>query len=225
MMHWNVTDERVTFISYPKLIYAAPLITAGFLFWPLETLGVLSPGVLGWTYSALLLYTVLTPSIDLRRNIFLAIMAVAVIIMLAASLIQATMTWRAFDDLVTAVSQPMPLYNRESAWLVSKWLLIPYMLCLVWSWLNSRWVLSANYIERLKFMDESWQHPQTGLTVKIVYPDWLQLLFCGAGDIHFLSIQDEREYTVAVAENIPFLFFLQGRVRSVIERMGFHINN
>src|SRR3954470_25069831 len=63
--------REIVFHAYPRLIFAWPIILLGFLLYPLDARGLVSPDILAWLWGTTLFVVILTLGVHVNRNLSL----------------------------------------------------------------------------------------------------------------------------------------------------------
>ena len=202
--------DEVRFHSYPKLIYAWPLIVAGVAFWFLPPEWA---GVLGWIYLFLVLVTLTTLAIDLERNFAFVWSLLFLLGFFAGKWVYLAFDVPVFEPVLGFFFGLDTRYDRGFGMALAVLLSLPYAVMLVWVRLNGRWRITHN-----EFEHRAWGRADDSLArgakrVRSTYPDLLELLLCGAGTLLVYSANGNRE--LRRIPNVPMLF----RVRKKLDRL------
>lgn len=210
--------HEVVFYSYPKLIYCWPLLLLGPLFWLLAAPDA-SPAVLevlGWVYLMVVVLVVLTIGVDFERNTaFFWAIVVALFILLGLWLKEKS-GFTLFGNLFKFFDGLDATYSRGLGLAVSLLLIIPYAVMLAWARLQHKWRITHNEFERY-----SWGRADDSLArgakrVRSTYPDFLELLLCGAGTLVVYSATGRTE--LVRIRNVPLLPLKRRRIDKILEQ-------
>ncbi len=206
--------DAVVFHSYPKLIYAWPLIVFGILFYFVPDSWGWSSG-LGWTYLFITLVTVTTLAIDLERNYVFVWSVLFALFFFAgkwlSSSYEVPVFGRVFDFFYGLGTKYDPGYGLA----LSLLLMLPYGVMLVWARINHRWRITHNEFEHY-----SWGRADDSLArgakrVRSTYPDLLEFLLCGAGTLIVYSATGRSE--LLRIPNVPMLFRVRKKINILLE--------
>ncbi len=208
--------DEVTFHSYPKLIYAWPLIVAGIAFWFLP--GSLSDAweaALGWAYLFLVLVTLTTLAIDLERNYAFVWAVLFALFFFAGKWLYSAYDIPVFESLFGFFFQLNTRYDRGFGLALAILLSFPYVVMLVWVRLNSRWRITHNEFEHYAWGRADDSLARGAKRVRSTYPDLLELLLCGAGTLVVYSANGSRE--LRRIPNVPMLFRVRRKLNLLLE--------
>ena len=210
--------HEIVFYSYPKLIYSWPLLLLGPLFWflaaPDANPAVLE--VLGWVYLMAVVMVVLTIGVDFERNTsFFWIVVIALFILLGLWLKEKS-GFTLFGNLFKFFDELNATYSRGLGLAVSLLMVVPYSVMLVWARLQHKWRITHNEFERY-----SWGRADDSLArgakrVRSTYPDFLELLLCGAGTLVVYSATGRTE--LVRIRNVPLLPLKRKRIDKILEQ-------
>ena len=203
----------VVFYTYPKLVFAWPLIVMGFLLWPLAHWA--NPEVLAWVWGATVLLVLLTMGVDMNRNytIFWLVMLVAfwllVVVLNLKGITLFQKIYRLFADLD-------PQYSSTLGLIVSLPLSLGFVIMWGWTRVNNRWRITHNEFEHYQLgrLDDSIARGAKRL--RSSYPDLFELLICLAGDLVIYDASGRRE--IRRIPHVPLLPFVKKRINVLLER-------
>lgn len=205
---------EVVFHTYPKLLFAWPLIVAGFLFWPLGA--VMNLEILGWFYLFIMIVVILTISVDLERNhAFVWLLVFAVFLLLGLWLSSSDYQFTFFGNIYNFFDRRDVAYSRGFGLSLSLLLAGPYLVMMLWSRLNHRWRITHNEFEHY-----SWGRADDSLArgakrVRSTYPDLLELLLGGAGTLIVYSATGRSE--LRRIPNVPMIFLVRRKINRLLE--------
>jgi len=212
--------SAVVFYSYPKLLFAWPLIAVGPLFWLITWAGANGPGsleVLGWLYLFLTIIVVLTIGVDVERNYaaFWGVIFVALFFVGKWLATFETFKW-GLGNLYQWFADMNVQYDANFGLSMSLFLALPYAVMLIWSRLQHKWRITHNEFEQY-----SWGRADDSLArgakrVRSTYPDILELLLCGAGTLIVYSATGRSE--LRRIHNVPLLFMVRDRINRLLEQ-------
>ena len=143
----SAVPHEVTFYTYPKLVFAWPVIAAGFLFWLLGQWEWPNLEILAWAWAIVLFLTILTMGIDLSRNVAVFWMVLIVAIWLAIIYLRDVSGLTIFQSTYNMFADLDPQYSPSLGLIVSITLTIPFLVMIFWSRINSRWRVTHNEFE------------------------------------------------------------------------------
>lgn len=197
--------KQVRLIPYWSLLYAWPLIVAGFLF---SAISATSEGkadfVLGWAYVALVLLVIQTMGSDLPLRPFIAVLG---FLALCGAILYI------FNlkgvDIFTPIFELMRKYSPRFSIGLGLWVSTPltflYVWMIVWCNLFEKAIVLPGGIVRIKrWMEEDKTFVADNRSFVVKWGDLLERLLFGAGSV---TIRDSKNTTMepVVLRNIPFL--------------------
>lgn len=206
---------QIVFYTYPPLLFAWPLILVGFLLYPLVGWGVLGTEVAGWVYVATLVLVTLTMGVDLNRE-KTVIWVLIVGVLAALCWVAALKDFPVASHIVRFLAGFQPQYSVGLGLGVSLFLSVAYLLMLVWSRVNDKWVFSHNEFEHISFGRTDESLARGAKTVRSEYLDFLELFVCLAGTLHIYDATGQR--CLKTIPHVPFLPFLRRRIDRFMER-------
>lgn len=208
--------RQVIFHTYPKLIFAWPIILIGFLLWPVVGHGGFTPEVCGWIFLGVITLTLLTLGIDLERDhaVFWAVVFLAFFFLgkwMDARFDQFTL----LGDLYRWLADLDVAYSPSLGIALSFMLLPPYLVMMIYARLQHRWRITHNEFEHY-----SWGRADDSLArgakrVRSTYPDLLELLLCGAGTLVVYSATGRTE--LRRIPHVPMIFRVRKRINLLLE--------
>ncbi len=204
--------NAVTFHSYPKLIYAWPLIVCGVLFYflPKEW-----SGFLGWTYLFISLVTLTTLAIDLERNFAFVWASLFAVFFFAGKWAHASFDIPVFEGIFGFFYGLGARYDPGYGLALALLLMLPYAVMLVWVRINHRWRITHNEFEHYAWGRADDSLARGAKRVRSTYPDLLELLLCGAGTLIVYSATGRSE--LRRIPNVPMLFLVRKRINALLE--------
>lgn len=208
--------DEVVFHTYPKLIFAWPIIMAGFVFWPFAHWFGLPLEFLGWCYLLVVFLTVLTISVDVERNhAFVWLLVFIIFILLGFWLSDSQFSFTFFGNIYNFFDGLDVQYSSGFAVGLSLMLLGPYAVMLLWARLNHRWRITRNEFEHY-----SWGRADDSLArgakrVRSTYPDVLEFLLAGAGTLIVYSATGRSE--LRRIPHVPMIFLVRKRINRLLE--------
>ncbi len=207
--------HQVVFHTYPKLIFAWPIIAIGLVLWPLSG-GWLPPEVCGWIFLGVISVTLLTLGVDLERDhaVFWAVVFLAVFF-LGKWLDARFDGFTLLGDLYRWLANLDVEYSPPLGLALSLMLAPPYAVMLIYARLQHRWRITHNEFEHY-----SWGRADDSLArgakrVRSTYPDLLELLLCGAGTLVVYSATGRTE--LRRIPHVPMIFRVRKRINRLLE--------
>lgn len=211
--------ESVTFVAYPKLLFAWPLILLGFLFWPLA--GILSenPAALawmGWIYLFVAVFIIMALGVDVDRNQAFFWLVLLGAIWLLGVVLKDRAGITIFGDIYKFFAAQHVVYNRGFGLSLSIVLSVPFLIMVGWAYLNDRWRITHNEFEHYSFgrMDDSLG--RGAKTIRTEFPDVFELILGLAGTLIVYNATGNQ-----VLRRIPHVMFLPSvrkRLNRVLEK-------
>ena len=208
--------RQVVFHTYPKLIFAWPIIAIGLVLWPLVGNWGFTPEVCGWVFLGVITVTLLTLGVDLERDhaVFWAVVFLAVFF-LGKWLDARFDGFTLLGDLYRWLADLDVAYSASLGLALSFMLLPPYVVMLIYARLQHRWRITHNEFEHY-----SWGRADDSLArgakrVRSTYPDLLELLLCGAGTLVVYSATGRTE--LRRIPHVPMIFRVRKRINLLLE--------
>ncbi len=207
--------SAVVFYTYPKLIFAWPLILAGFVLYPVAAVSWIDQEVLAWIWALTAVVTVLTIGVDIARNAAAFwVVAIAAIWLLGLWLRDAKGI-TVFGDVFRFFANLDPSYPRTLALSISLWLTIPYVAMYLWSRINDKWRFTHNEFEHRSLGKVDWSAARAAKTVRSSYPDLFEALLCLAGDLIIYDARGAR--VIRRIPHVPLLPLVRRRIDVILE--------
>lgn len=206
---------EVVFYTYPKLLFAWPLIVAGFAFWPLADWFGVNAELLGWAYLMIALVVVLTISVDLERNHAFVWLLIFIIFFLAGAWLSKLHTFTFFGNIYNYFDWLDVTYSSGFGVALSLLLSGPYLVMMLWSRLNHRWRITHNEFEHYAWGRADDSLARGAKRVRSTYPDLLELLIAGAGTLIVYSATGRSE--LRRIPNVPMIFLVRRKINRLLE--------
>lgn len=207
--------REIKFYTYPKLLFAWPLILIGFLLWPISSMESANPETLAWIWAGTLLLVVVTLGIDVNRNqgVFWIISIAAIWILIVW--LRDVKELKLFSYVYDFFAGLDPQYSAGLGLGISIPLTLLYGIMWVWTRINSRWRITHNEFEHYQFgkMDDSLARGAKRISTD--YPDLFELLLCLAGELVIYDSTGKR--VLRRIQNVPFLPFVKQRINKLME--------
>ena len=208
--------SEVVFHTYPKLLYAWPLIVAGFVFWPLADGLGMHAELLGWAYLLVAFVVVLAISVDLERNhAFVWLLIFLIFFLLGAWLSDSGYAFTFFGNIYNFFDQMDVQYSSGFGLALSLMLSGPYLVMMLWSRLNHRWRITHNEFEHYAWGRADDSLARGAKRVRSTYPDLLELLLAGAGTLIVYSATGRSE--LRRIPNVPMIFMVRRKINKLLE--------
>ena len=207
--------HEVVFYSYPKLLFAWPLILIGPLFLGLAGTGV-SPELLGWGYLFSVVLVILTLGVDIERNHAVFWLVLFLAFFLGGLWLQDAKHFTLFGDVYVFFKDLGLNYDPGLGVGVSAILAVPYLVMVLWARLNDKWRITHNEFEHYAFGRADDSLARGAKRVRSTYPDLLELLLCGAGTLIVYSATGRSE--LRRIPHVPLLFIVRRRINRLLER-------
>ncbi|MEW6250614.1 MAG: hypothetical protein AB1716_08190 [Planctomycetota bacterium] len=215
--------HQVSFVSHPKLLFAWPLILAGFLLYyplgkpakPVNVAPVVATNQvsgtesaapaasrplstrlewLGWIYIWVALIVVLALGIDLGRNQSIVLVLVLALVWVTGILLRDKYHLPLLSDIYGWFGRLDVQYDRSMGLALSIILLIPYLFMLIWARLNDRWRITHNEFEHYSLGRSTDSLGRGAKTIRAEFPDFFEfVLGFGAGTLIVYNASGTRE--------------------------------
>lgn len=205
--------SQIVFYSYPKYLYTWPLIALAILF-PL--LGdVISPNVEGWIFVIALLTVLMAMGFDLSRNLTISWGVTLIASVFCVMWLKDVKNVIFFSEIGHHLASKSPVISRDWQYLFALFGGILYVIMFLDSRINQRWRISHNEIEHFAMLSKDDSLGRGAKRIITSYPDFLELLLCGAGTIQIYSAQGG--VLLRSIPNVPWLIFRSGRISRILE--------
>jgi len=215
------SPSEVVFYTFPKLIFAWPLLAIGYLFFPLAFIESALPA-LGWLYVMILVTVILTMGVDLDRNLSVFWLVVALALMLGGMFLDAK-DIPVFDKVWGWLGATDVAYNKGLGLLISVLLTPPFLVMLFWSRVNDRWRMTHNEFEHYAMGRADDSLARGAKRVRSTYPDWLEFILLGAGTLIVYSATGRQE--LRRIPHVPLLFLVRKKINLLLESQQVTVNH
>lgn len=205
--------NAVVFYSYPKLLFAWPLIAIGILFWFVG--GALNQEMMAWMYLLTTVVVLLTVGVDLERNHSVFWLAVFLGFFFMGMWLSEAKHFTLFGDVYRWFANRDIEYDPDLGFVISVFLAIPYAVMLIWTRLQHKWRITHNEFEHYSFGRSDDSLARGAKRVRSTYPDLLELLICGAGTLIVYSATGRSE--LRRIPHVPLLPLLRKRINHILE--------
>lgn len=213
--------HEVVFHTYPKLVFAWPLIVMGLIFYPFTAAG--AQEALGWAYLFTAVVVILTVSVDVERNYAAFWVVIFLALFLGLTLLAEKTDIPLFTDLYHWLADRDVMYNRGFGLMMSILLGLPYVVMILWARLQHKWRITNNEFEHY-----SWGRADDSLArgakrVRSTYPDLLELVLLGAGTLIVYSATGRTE--LRRIPNVPLIHWVRKRIDRILEATQVTMNS
>jgi hypothetical protein len=205
--------SQIVFYSYPKYLYTWPAILLAVLF-PL--LGdIISPQVEGWIFVVTLLTVLMAMGFDLSRNLTISWGVTIVASVFCLLWLKDVKNVVIFSQVGHYLTSKSPLISHDWLYLFALFGGVLYLIMFIDVHINQRWRISHNEIEHFAMLSKDDSLGRGAKRFITSYPDFLELLLCGAGTIQIYSAQGG--IMLRSIPNVPWLFFRSKRISQILE--------
>jgi hypothetical protein len=207
--------SAVVFCTYPKLVFAWPLLVAGPIFGLLTHHNFASPELLGWIYLMLLVLVVLTLSVDIERNHAAFWLLIFAVFFFLGRWLEDAKGFTFFGNIYEWFVSLDVKYDKGLGNAISALLVVPYFVMMLWARMQHRWRITHNEFEHY-----SWGRADDSLArgakrVRCTYPDLLELLLLGAGTLIVYSATGRTE--LKRIPHVPMIFMVRKKINRLLE--------
>lgn len=211
--------HELRFASYPKLLFAWPLILAGYI------LSFVAQGAdpaaletLAWIYVWVTVLVILALGVDLDRNQAAFLLVFLGGVYALGLWLRDVKGFTLFGDIYRWFANLDLQYNAELGTAVSILLTVPYVLMLLWARFNDRWRITHNEFEHYSFgrMDDSLG--RGAKTIRTSFPDMFEVLLGLAGTLVVYNASGTQE--LRRIPHVPLLPFRRRKLNKILERVA-----
>ena len=205
--------SQIVFYSYPKYLYTWPVI---FLAVFLPLLGdLVSPNVGGWIFVITLLTVLMAIGFDLSRNLAISWGVTIIASVFCILWLKDAKNVNFFSEIGLHLASKNPAISRDFQYLFALLGGILYLIMFIDVHINQRWRISHNEIEHFAMLSKDDSLGRGAKRIITSYPDFLELLLCGAGTIQIYSAQGGT--LLRSIPNVPWLFFRSATISRILE--------
>lgn len=205
--------SQIVFFSYPKYLYTWPLFLLAVL---LPLLGDwVSPKVEGWAFVITLLTVLMAMGFDLSRNLTISWCVTIIASVFCILWLKDVKNVIFFSEIGHHLASKNPEISRDWQYLFAMFGGILYLIMLIDARINQRWRISHNEIEHFSMLSKDDSLGRGAKRIITSYPDFLELLLCGAGTIQIYSAQGG--VLLRSIPNVPWLFFRSATISRILE--------
>ena len=205
--------SQIVFYSYPKYVYTWPVIFLAALFPLLGDL--INPQVEGWIFVITLLTVLMAMGFDLTRNLTISWGVTIIATVFALLWLKDAKNVVVFSQIGHHLASQNPLISKGWFYLFALFGGILYLIMFIDVHINQRWRISHNEIEHFAMLSKDDSLGRGAKRFITSYPDFLELLLCGAGTIQIYSAQGG--ILLRSIPNVPWLFFRSARISQILE--------
>ena len=206
-------NSKIVFYSYPKYLYAWPLIFLSALFPLLGDL--VSPSVEGWIFVVALLTVLMAMGFDLSRNLTISWGVTLIASVFCILWLKDAKNVTFFSEIGHHLTEKNPVISRDWFYLFGVFGGVLYLIMFIDAHINQRWRISHNEIEHFAMLSKDDSLGRGAKRIITSYPDFLELLLCGAGTIQIYSAQGGM--LLRSIPNVPWLFFRSKKISRILE--------
>ena len=207
------SPSQIVFYSYPKYLYTWPVIFLAVLFPLLGNL--ISPQVEGWIFVIAMLTVLMAMGFDLTRNLTISWGVTIIAGVFCLLWLKDAKNVVFFSQIGHHLATQVPLVSHGWYYLFSLFGGILYLIMVIDVHINQRWRISHNEIEHFAMLSKDDSLGRGAKRFITSYPDFLELLLCGAGTIQIYSAQGG--ILLRRIPNVPWLFFRSKRISQILE--------
>ena len=204
--------SQVVIHSYPKYLYTWPLILMAALF-PLLG-GDKHEVVKGWIFLGTLVLVLMAIGFDLNRNLTISWVITIIAGVFCALWLDSKHVYL-FSDIGHYLANRTPIVSPDWQYLFAMFGGGLYFIMFLDARINQRWRIGRNEIEHFAMLSKDDSLGRGAKRIITSYPDFLELLLCGAGTIQIYSAQGG--VLLRSIPNVPLLFFRSDAISRILE--------
>jgi len=209
--------SQVVIHSYPKYLYAWPLVLVAAVF---ALLGdklnpVIGPVCEGWIFLGTLILVLMAIGFDLSRNLTISWAITIVAGVFCVLWLKDSKHVNLFSDIGHHLATRTPSVSRDWQYLFAVFGGALYLIMFINARINQRWRIGRNEIEHFAMLSKDDSLGRGAKRIITSYPDFLELLLCGAGTIQIYSAQGG--VLLRSIPNVPLLFFRSATISRILE--------
>ena len=206
--------SQIVFYSYPKFLYTWPVIFLALVF-PLLPEHLINAQLEGWIFVISLLTVLMAMGFDLSRNLTITWGAAILASVFCLLWLKDAKNVVVFSQIGHHLASKDPLISHDWLDLFGLFGGILYLIMFIDVHINQRWRISHNEIEHFAMLSKDDSLGRGAKRFITSYPDFLELLLCGAGTIQIYSAQGGIQ--LRSISNVPWLFFRSKRISQILE--------
>ena len=207
------SQSEIVFYSYPKYLYTWPLILLAVLFPLLGDL--VSTKIEGWVFLITLLTVLMAMGFDLSRNLSISWGVTIIASVFCILWLKDVKNVVFFSEIGHRLASRTPTLSSDWQYLFALFGGALYCIMFIDVRINQRWRISHNEIEHFSMLSKDDALGRGAKRVITSYPDFLELLLCGAGTIQIYSAQGGM--LLRSIPNVPWLFFRSSKISRILE--------
>jgi hypothetical protein len=204
---------HITFYSYPKFVYLWPVIFLAAVFSLFG--GWISPQVEGWIFLVTLLTALMAIGFDLTRNLTISWGVTVIASVFCIMWLKDVKNVMFFSHLGNYIASKQPMISTDWMHMFALFGGLLYLIMLIDVHINQRWRISHNEIEHFAMLSKDDSLGRGAKRIMTSYPDFLELLLCGAGTIQIYSAQGG--VLLRSIPNVPLLFLRSKAISRILE--------
>ena len=209
--------SHVIIHSYPKYVYVWPLVllSAVFAISGSKFHSVLSPVCQGWLFLGALVLVLMAIGFDLSRNLTISWCVTIVAGVFCVLWLKDSKHVLFFSDIGKHLANRDPEISRDWEYLFAVFGGALYLIMFINARINQRWRIGRNEIEHFAMLSKDDSLGRGAKRIITSYPDFIELLLCGAGTIQIFSAQGG--VLLRSIPNVPLLFFRSDAISRILE--------
>jgi len=209
--------SQVVIHSYPKYLYVWPLILMAALFALLgdQLNPLISPVCEGWILLGTLVLVLMAIGFDLTRNLTISWGITIVAGVFCVLWLKDSKHVNLFSDIGRHLATRNPSVSHDWQYLFALFGGALYLIMFINARINQRWRIGRNEIEHFAMLSKDDSLGRGAKRIITSYPDFLELLLCGAGTIQIYSAQGG--VLLRSIPNVPLLFFRSDAISRILE--------
>ena len=208
--------SQVVIYSYPKYLYVWPLLLMAALFATMDKLHpVFSPVCEGWILLGTLVLVLMAIGFDLTRNLTISWGITIVAGVFCVLWLKDSKHVNLFSDIGRHLATRNPSVSHDWQYLFALFGGALYLIMFINARINQRWRIGRNEIEHFAMLSKDDSLGRGAKRIITSYPDFLELLLCGAGTIQIYSAQGG--VLLRSIPNVPLLFFRSDAISRILE--------
>ncbi|KAB2638052.1 MAG: hypothetical protein DVB25_08710 [Verrucomicrobia bacterium] len=206
--------SQIVFYSYPKFLYTWPVILLALVL-PQFGEHLLNPQLEGWIFVITLLTVLMAMGFDLSRNLTITWGVALLASVFCLLWLKDAKNVVVFSQIGHHLASKNPLISHDWLDLFGLFGGLLYLIMYIDVHVNQRWRISHNEIEHFAMLSKDDSLGRGAKRFITSYPDFLELLLCGAGTIQIYSAQGG--ILLRSIPNVPWLFFRSKRISQILE--------
>ena len=176
---------------------------------------VISPQAEGWVFIITLLTVLMAMGFDLSRNLAISWLVTIIATVFCIMWLKDVKNVLFFSEIGHHLATKNPVISRDWQYLFALFGGILYLVMIINARINQRWRISHNEIEHFAMLSKDDSLGRGAKRIITSYPDFLELLLCGAGTIQIYSAQGGM--LLRSIPNVPWLIFRSAKISRILE--------